>query len=67
MTGPVPPVCPPVLLPQPELNSMNLNSLMISKPAAHLCERKIELVMEGVILTLLRYSLIIYKMPGGSN
>jgi len=67
MTGPVPSVCPPVLLPQPELNSMNLNSLMISKPAAHLCERKTELVMEGVILTLLRYSLIIYKMPGGSN
>lgn len=50
-----------------ELNSVNLDPLMASKPAAYLCERKTEFRKEAVLFTFLRYPLNIYKMPRDSD
>lgn len=50
-----------------ELNSMNLCSLVITKPSVYQCEREVELTKEGVLLTLLRYPVSIYKMPRDTN
>lgn len=59
-----------LLCPLLELSSMNLYSLVVSKPAVYQLEkyaRKAELMNEVVLLALLKYPVSFYKMSREAN